>query len=347
LIKIEKYIATKSHIFILGTQRSGTTWLTNIFEASPDTSVFLEPFAPPTRIFPEFPKTNLFIDKGNDDIDYIIQKQMAKRLLKHKSFIPFTSLLFPNLFTIERKIVNAWIKNKLRGLPHHVKSHIKKFYALNYHKMENVFPIYHKYGNPQYWVIKELRLAGKLPAFTKNLSDAHYVVIIRHPTATVNSILNWFEKNRLGELRKDLRDYITDLESQSISKLYKDQIQICKTGNLVKILALYWRISYETIVAELSGNPNLHVIIYEQLVSEPKKIIEQLFHDIGISWSSSIDDYLEFSTTKNIQTNNPISTIRKSIDYKSWINELSKQDTNAIAEIVEDSFLLSFFEPYY
>lgn len=345
--KTERLLQNNPLIFILGIQRSGTTWLTNIFDSSPDSMVFMEPFAPTSKIFPEFPKTNLFIKDSNACLDKLIQKEMMKRLLRHKSLLPFTSLLLPNLFPLERKIVSLWKKNNYKYMPYSFKSHVKKFSALNYHKMEDAFPIYNKHSHPNYWVIKELRLAGKLPLFIENFPNAHYVVIIRHPAATVNSIINWFEKNRLGELRRDISDYISDLETQSISKLYNDKIGISKSGQLAHILALYWRISYETIFSQLRKNGNFHVIIYEQMVNEPKKIIAQLFNDIGISWNSSVDDYLAFSTRNSIQINNPISTIRKSIDYKYWIDQISIQDKMAILEIVKESFLVPYFEPYY
>ena len=50
-------------IFILGSERSGSTWLANIFDAHPGVEFYMEPFADYAGIFPEVPGRNIYIDE--------------------------------------------------------------------------------------------------------------------------------------------------------------------------------------------------------------------------------------------------------------------------------------------
>jgi len=334
----------ESLIFILGCQRSGTTWLANIFDASPHTLLFIEPFSPPYGIFPEFPGTSVFLEESSPELDHLLTTEMPERLRRNKAFLFARSATDPKWFrrdrflaSTARKYGRGWLRRRSC-----------KFELLNLNRTDRSYPIYPKESDPPAWVIKELRLAGKLPALMNAFPDAHFIVIMRHPCATVLSILDWFDKGSLGELRRDLETYLEDVDAQPVSLPYKNEIALCRNEGLIHKIALYWRISYETIFEKLKGYSPAHLVIHEELATQPIETVRRIICETDISWSPSLDEYLQYSTSTETEQPGPITTRRESATYyKSWKDRIPENTRRAILEITEDSYLMPLFEPFY
>lgn len=337
----------ESLVFILGCQRSGSTWLANILDAGPETLVFMEPFSPPYGIFPEFPDSFYFLENSSSSLDHLLQVEMPYRLLRYKALMFRQSMVSTDWFRLERWLAKL-INRVGRFKPHGVQDRIRKFELLNLNRIETSYPLYPKNGEPSVWAIKELRLAGKIPVLLSALPNAHFVVILRHPAATVHSILNWFERGHLGELSRDLETYLEKIEVQTVSRSYQHLIAQCRNGNLAHKVALYWRISYETMFTQLKQHPSVKLLIYEQLASQPKETVAELFAQLDIPWAASLDEYLSYSTNREVEMPGPITTVRKSATYyRAWLTEISEDTRQAVSDMVDDSFLMSHFGPYY
>ncbi len=338
----------ESLIFILGCQRSGTTWLANIFDASPDTLLFMEPFAPGYKLFPEFPAADVFLEKTSPALDYLLKVDMQARILKYKSLLFDRSKTDPKLFLIELRLSKLF--NRFgKFVPHNIQDRIRKFQLLNLNRMDKNYPINPKNDNPSVWVIKELRLAGKIPILQNAFPDAHYIVIIRHPAATIYSILRLFELGNLRELRKDIDTYIENIKAQHIYESYFDLIDQCREGSMAHKLALYWRISYETMYRKLENQASAKFLVYEQLAKKPLATIEQFFdHVEGVHVSDSVKEYIKYSTTKEVKKPSAITTVRKSANYyRAWEETITEETYQAVLDITGSSFLMTYFDPYY
>lgn len=334
-------------VFLLGCQRSGTTWLANIFDASPNTLLFMEPFAPAYGIFPEFPEASYFLEHSSSALDRLLRDEMPGRLLRHKSLMSQQSMTNPRLFRLELGLVRLF--NQIgQYLPCRLQDRIRKFQLLNLNRTDSNYPIYPKNDDPSVWVIKELRLAGKVPILLQSFPDARFVVIIRHPVATVHSILKKFESGGLSELRRDIDTYLPKLEAQAISKDYKNLIARCRDGSLAHKLALYWRISYETMFRQLRGHSLAEFLIYEELALHPEEAIGRVFDSIGLPLSASVQNYLSYSSRSSVEDPGSLTTVRESADYyRSWMDNVSESTQQAVLEITDESFLKTKFQPYY
>lgn len=337
----------RSLIFLLGCQRSGTTWLANILDSSPDLLLFMEPFSVSYDIFPEFPEPSYFLERSSPYLDHYLQTELPARLVRYKILISQKALYEPAWFRWERRLLQA-VRKQGRFLPQRVKRDLRNFQLLNLNRMDDDFPIYPKNREPNIWAVKELRLAGKIPVLLSAFPQARFLVILRHPAATVHSILTWFQRGRLGELRRELETYLEKIEVQSIAAPYRPLISRCRQGTLAHKVALYWRISYETLCNHLGQHPNACFLVYEQLASQPKVTIEQTFSTLEIPWSTSIKQYLSHSTQKSMRQANAITTVRDSANYyPSWREDISQKTQLAVQEITENSSLMPYFEPYY
>ena len=341
-------ISSKSLVFILGCQRSGTTWLANIFDASPDTLLFMEPFAPGYKIFPEFPATAIFLENSSSALDHLLRVDMYARIYQNKSLLFDKSKTNPNLFYIERRL-SELINRFGKFVPRNLHDRIRKFQLLNLNRIDKNYPINPKKENPSLWVIKELRLAGKIPILLESFPDAYYIIIMRHPAATIDSILRLFDIGKLGELRGNMDTYIEKIEAQSISEEYNELIDQCREGSLTHKLALYWRISYETMYRNLENQSSVMFVVYEQLALNPLITIEQIFDHIGgVHVSDSVKEYLTYSSTQEVEKPGPITTVRKSATYyRDWEQKISKDTQQAVLNITGSSILMSYFDAYY
>jgi hypothetical protein len=334
-------------IFVLGCQRSGTTWLANILDSSPDLLLFMEPFSAPYGIFPEFPSQFFFSERSSPRLDYLLQKKMPLKLLRYKGMISQRSLYDPKWFKIEKWLCKVGCKS-MGMLPHQIKKKLLNFQLLNLNRMDTDLPLYPKNNQPTFWAIKELRFAGKIPVLLSAFPQARFLVIIRHPAATVHSILTWFGRGRLTELRHDLETYLEKIETQPIAAPYKDLIARCRQRGLAHKVALYWRVSYETLLKQLNHNPNTYFLVYEKLASQAEVTVEQLFAKFDIPLSASVKDYLAYSSKTELEEVTAITTVRDSAThYKGWCDKISDDTRHAVEEMTTGSVLLKKFEPFY
>jgi len=340
-------LTPNSMVFILGCQRSGTTWLANIFDSSPDTLLFMEPFSVPYGIFPDFPESSYIFESSSPFLDNYLQYEVVRLLLHYKPLISRRSLYDPYWFRTERFLARLILQYR-RILPLFIVDRVRKFELLNLNRTDNSLPIYAKKISPDYWVIKELRLFGKITILRNTFPKAHFVSIIRHPCATVQSILVWFERGYLTELRSDLNTFFEKIEIQRTAHQYKSLVQKFRNGNLAHKVALYWRISNEVMYRQLDECPKANNLIYEQLALKPLETIESLFAGVGIELSKSTLDYVKYSSKSLNNKQGPITTIRDSANYySSWVKTIDKSTHQSVLEVTEDSSLMSLFDAYY
>lgn len=334
-------------IFLLGCQRSGTTWLANIFDTNPATLLFMEPFSVPYALFPEFPGTNTFVEKVDEDLAAWLRECLPKRLLRYKHFVCERSITHPSWFQVDRWLARL-VGRATRFGPASMQNAAKWFELLNLNRAEKLSPICQKDSEAPFWCIKELRLAGKIPLLLEAFPNAQYAVLIRHPAATVHAIETWFSRGRLIELQRDLTTYLDDLQSQPIAGPYRAQIERCRNGSMAHRLALYWRVSYETIARRLEGNADCHFVTYEELATEPRRVVAALWAKLGLQTTDSLDAYLQSSTKRDSNVIDPLSTQRHSAShYDRWQNAIEPGTLDDVAEIVSGSPLLERFAPFY
>ena len=76
-----------SNVFLLGCERSGSTWLANIFDAHPDVELWMEPFADYAELFPAVPDRNAWLGQATPALEVAIRQGYA-RLPGLKGLLP-------------------------------------------------------------------------------------------------------------------------------------------------------------------------------------------------------------------------------------------------------------------
>ena len=340
-------------VLILGIQRSGSTWLANIFDHREDTLLFMEPFAPYAQIFPEAPPTNVFLTEGTRHVADLFGSPLIERLGRIKTLFTSRAATDPGWFRWERRSwhlltrFNQWLPARVAL---HLHRRLLRYHLVNLNRFDPTYPLYRKHRAPRVWVIKDLRLAGWTPVLRNVLPGTPKIVIIRHPMANVHSILTWLERGRLGELNADLSDFLDVLSAQSAGESYRALIDRCRTGSLAHRVALYWRVHNEALIRGLDGCPDFQLVVHEQLASAPLATVRRIFNELGLPASPDAETYVSFSSESHhaITVASPTDTNRNSAEeYRGWQTRIAPDVEDAVAAIVEDSFLLPLFEPYY
>jgi hypothetical protein len=145
-----------------------------------------------------------------------------------------------------------------------------------------------------------------------------------------------------------LGTYLEKIDVQAVSKRYTHLIARCREGDLASRVALYWRINYETMFTQLQEHASVQFLIYEKLALEPFETINQVFSGLAIPQSSSVQHYLSYSTSLEVDQPDATTTVRGSADYyRAWQEKISNATRRSVLEVTADSLLMPYFQPYY
>ena len=336
----------ESPLFILGLQRSGTTWLTNIFDSSPDTLLFFEPFAPKYNLFEHFPHEFFYVDSPSPFLSNLL-KENIPNLINYKSVLFRRGDINHFAFNTERILMHAILKfDRIFRSSRLQFAH--QYQLLNLNRFNDKDLFFQKNKVCKQLVIKELRLGGKVKLIKDTYPDARFILIVRHPVAVVHSMLTWIKKGHLGELRSGINIYFECIENQTVYQPYLDKINYCRNKDMTYKLALFWLINTEIALSQLKDYKNARIVIYENLAKNPLRVVQELYDFLELDVESQVENYLEKSTTQASPKTGIIETVRQSKTYYAkWQNQVSKPTQQAVLEIVEGNGLLPEIEKNY
>ena len=324
------------HIFILGCERSGSTWLSNILDAHPGVEFFMEPFADYALIFREVPERNVYLSQV---LDNHIKDVKAGYDSLHK-------LKYPWFYRRGRDLyLKKWDQTFFRVLGKVYRKFRKRIplYLQRYELLQlnsAALPLERltkKHKKPMVGVTKELRLNFKVELLNRVFPDVKVLVILRHPGAQIASVMRLFSRNSLGELGKNLESFICDIKKSKRFDKYLDVIGNYDWEKDLEIqLVLWWLINYDVMLEDLERlGVDYKVIHHEELSERAVKQTENIFKFIGLDVSPDVSEYLGYSTggSKSGETGK-VDTRRESASfYKQAIEAVPAQLNNKIHTI--------------
>lgn len=288
-------------IFILGCERSGSTWISNLLDANPQVITYLEPFADYANLFLSFPPRYIYQDVLEED-----QKKSIDEIFSKLYFLKYAYSYKPGKSPFRRHLD--------RKLFRYISSTEKRtlFELLSLNNLSQSV----KYGPDEILteVIKELRLNLKVGVLNQCFPNASYIVAIRHPQLQVESILEWFSKGRLVELRRNLSYFRYQITLNPRYKEIEKWLSNSSQNEIEKMLFAYWVINYDTLMEDLQRlATNFVVVKNESLITEGLEVFQELdeFNNV------SVRDYYKDSTSIRNSKKNPVNTFRESKQYLS------------------------------
>lgn len=340
--------APRDLVFILGTQRSGTTWLANIFDSHPDCLHFYEPFAPAYGLFPYMPREFVFVEPPADVLATRLRSDFA-HLVDHRS-----RLFDPVHATRRQFLFEAWLMGKLETLNRRVQwRHLDfaaQFNLLHLNRLGQSPPAYFaKSAAPSVTAVKEVRVYFKVLFLAATFPQAKFIHVVRHPAAVVSSMDTFLKRGRLVEINANIRRFADTVGAQQRFNAYAPLLAGVRGAALEDQLAAYWRIANESIVEQFRAiEGRTFSLVYEDLATDPLARVRDLFAWCGLSMPASTDAYVRESSTSRSDRKTALDTNRVSATYyRDWVGKASPAVLAAVERVCADSPLMDRFAPFY
>lgn len=250
-------------VFVLGIERSATTWLSNILDMHPASELYMEPLSQNISRFKEWPDRFTNIEDKSAKANYFYNEFL--HLKNRKRF------LFSKISDADW----AW-KTDMETAQKlwKISPFARDFFELNFHRRQTTgYPP--KSDNPLQ-IIKEVRLNFNAPVIKQIDQKVRVVVILRNYAATVQSIQKQIKKGNLKELSQLLKDKYGDTDTESVFE--------------------YWAQSYNTLLHDLDSEKiNYLLVEHEDLITAGSNTVDKILDFLGLDSASSVYKYLQAS----------------------------------------------------
>jgi len=334
-------------VFLLGTQRSGTTWLANIFDSHPECLHYYEPFAPAYKLFPYFPDEFRRVAPPAQALAEWVRTDLP-RLELHRS-----KLFDPIYFTRPQFELEAWLMGKLETAYRRFHLAPLRFAAqynlLHLNRLGQRPLAYFPKSEIRAVAIKDVRLYFKVPFLSEALEHARFIHVVRHPAAVVSSMEHQMSQGRLVEIKANIVRFVPEVRAQDALAHHEPVLARVRPGNRTDALAAYWRVANEQLEQDLSSLPNRGMqLVYEDLATDPLARTAAMLAWSGLSMAPATDAYVRASSTSRTDRRTALDTNRVSaIYYRDWVAKVSRDVLASVERLCDDSPLMARFRPYY
>jgi len=305
-------------ILILGSARSGTTWLAKLFDSHSDVlyrhepDIVYRPNCLPKSI--SEPEEDAYIDTAREYLNILA----ALRTLK-------TAGPLPVFAKRHRSILGQAVRTGCilgaRGL----EMAGRNSQRLSRLPIPDLFS--RRYRHEAKIVIKSVSLLSYARLFAKAWPKSRIVIIVRHPCGQVASFMRGIELGKFVAM-----PYAETAKSEEAEQLGL-RVEEYSSLSIAEQLAWQWAFSNERMLQNITGLNNIRLIGYEDLAAAPSRVAQDLFEFAGLSWSTRVEQFITNSTQHDgtrfySLKRNPLQAANR------WRETLSPDDQHRIAAMV-------------
>lgn len=312
-------------VLLLGSPRSGTSWLAKIFDShsrviyrhEPD-SVLKSPGLP---FVPELAEQEQWRDQAASYLSALQEERGSKSAgslpMFRKEFRGALPEYARRFYSNSVKVIEALAGKVGLSIAPQIPdwiSPVKKEKAV--------------------YVIKSVDSLTRTGLFARAVPSAKVVHIIRHPCAFVASEIRG-EKLSVMQIDTFLPSQVK--MSQAIARGM--DITVLSAMSREQQLASLWMLQNEKVMQEMASNPNYRAVVYEDLCKSPEETAMELFAFCGLEWDKQTADFISLSTEyKGSDNERYFQVVRDPLKAANkWRKELSADQIKAILEVVSDS----------
>jgi hypothetical protein len=306
-------VSTTPLIFQLGAERSGSTWLANIFDAHPGVELFMEPLADFAGLFPQVAERNTWAsDRLEEPLESCYRRlRRAKYPFLYRPGRPIWIKL------IEERAAVAAVRLSARHLGQ-VPALIRNYRLLNLNSAN--LPLKarsRKASRREAVVVKELRLNFKVGSLARTAPGASYLIAVRDPGAQLSSALRLLRGGRLGELRRSLPGLAEAVQHVPRFAAYRHLPSMLRgPGDLEGRLILWWVLNYDVMLQDArTFGIRYRVVHHEVIANSPIDVAPDLFHWCGLDYPEKVRHYVALSSSTPAVGPAPLDTNRDSAAF--------------------------------
>jgi Sulfotransferase family len=307
-------------ILLLGSPRSGTTWLGKIFDSHPDVLYRHEPdtILRNTAIpfLPKLEEIALFREAATRYLEALA----AVRHPKVAASLP----MFPKAYR------SATLDRLHRLLGYASKAQSEAARRLGSQLTMGVPDLAPAQGGRRQLVIKSVTSLGRARLFAEACPEARIVHIVRHPCAQIAS--------RLRGVKLRLLDGGTYVKSMAETEQahclgFTEATMLAMSPE--EQMACQWLVQNQKILDEMRDQTGYILLNYDEFCTEPLAQARRLFDSLGLGWHRQTEDFIASSSMAN-GAGSYFSVVRDSrTESSKWRGELSDDQIRRIGAVIE------------
>lgn len=307
-------------VFIIGAQRSGTTWLGKIFDSHPDV------------IYRHEPDDNL---RAPDHLNEAEARDLVAKWCANRGVRIATK---PPLF---RKSWQSLPAYAIRGLLGHAMIGLARLPGGREAARRWEVPDMGDTSRARF-VLKTVLWCEGVGVAARALPDSRTIVIIRRPRGQVHSVLRGARQGRF-ELRGGGNLPIHQTRAMQHAALYGIDATAFEALPDAAKCAWDWVAFNEIVEAAVRGLSNVRTVLYEDLTSQPEQVVRDLFSFSGLSWDQQTADFLR--TSANAESDSGYYNVVKNASQTAqrWRSEMSEEDSRAVVAVARQSSLARYW----
>lgn len=267
-------------LFVLGSARSGTSWLATIFDAHPDSLYLHEPD----------------IAQRRDDIPYCLDPPFDPAWVEAMQGYVRTLFDDRSLRTVGRreqfdKSYRSLSAQQIRkALIYAGKAADRLGRRAGREPDIKVPDLWRRGAEPGLFVIKSVTMLGRSGLLKAVYPALPIVLIVRHPCGHIASIRRGIQKGNLEEQKG-----LGQLANLHIAREFGMDAATFAALSAEEKQAMRWAISNSHALRQLKDHEAAHIIRYEDLCEDPEAIMQRLFDALGLVFADSVRRYITSS----------------------------------------------------
>jgi len=306
-------------LLILGTGRSGTTWVAKLFDSHPDVFYLHEPDSirrnhdlPFTPDRADIPGLTTAAATYLETLKTVrTPKATAHQPQFPKSYRSGLRATFRQQLTLAAKGATRFpgISDTMIALP----------------------DLFDRCKTPSLLVIKSVNSLCRTSLFAAADPAAKFLHVIRHPAAVIASRL------RARNVGIDMTEsYLPALFALPEAQLYPFTHDDMATRPLAAQLAYSWMIQNDKAAIDADDEDRIRTVIYEKLCTDVAGGLQPLFAFAGLDWTGEVTAFVERLESAKTSQVGYFDILRPpTASLYKWRTELSSDDISAIAEITQ------------
>ena len=188
-------------------------------------------------------------------------------------------------------------------------------------------------------VAKSVIAGGRAGLYARARPDYRFVLIVRHPAAVVGSeIRGKREGKMIGEAP------IRELATMPGANRRGLTEQFFKEADCLQRMSWWWVLFNEKMIEDTKDCENCLLVNYDEMCAEPAAMLAQIYEHAGIAWSDEVSRFLDLSTSAQAGNDEYFNLFRNPLQAANrWREELSSEQIDQIRSITEDSVPGSMF----